>query len=294
MNRRSCCLVALMVTLIPWPAAAQHPDTTTFYQDVAWAPDGAHLLLSRMDVQDDAFPTAIYSIHADGSGLTRLTDGPRDLWTSWSPGGAAFVYAARNEDQQDLYVLPAAGGSSTRLTSDPAEDTHPDWSPDGSRIAFISTRDGTSQVYVMQADGSRPARITDGPEEKWNPRWSPDGSRIAFYGAAVPGMDSLYVVNADGSGRQTLGPGVWPSWSPDGSRLLFAHDGAIYEMTVGEGRRTKRIEDAYFARWSPDGTRIAFLRTTWRASSGWPAASALFVMSADGSTVQRLINSAKQ
>ncbi len=246
------------------------------------------MLLSRMDAGDEAYPTSIYRIHADGSGYIRLTDGPRDLWTSWSPDGARIAYASSKEDNTDIYLMNPDGSRPLRLTTDPAEDTHPDWSPDGTRIAFISKRDGTAQLYVMEADGTGQTQLSNGPGEKWNPRWSPDGRKIVFYGASQPGKDSVYVMNADGSERGTLGPGVWPSWSPDGSRILFEEGEQIYEMSPDGTNKTKRIEDAYFARWSPDGTRIAFLRTTWRAPEGWPSASDLFVARADGSAITRL------
>ena len=43
---------------------------------------------------------------------------------------------------QDLYVIPAAGGLERRLTDEPRGDGLPRWTPDGKRIVFTSERTG--------------------------------------------------------------------------------------------------------------------------------------------------------
>ena len=267
--------------------ATQPGPDTTFYQEASWSPDGSRLLLSRLDIHD-AYRTSIAIVNTDGSGYTRLTEGPGDMWTAWSPDGAQIAYASRKVDNQDIYVMQADGSQPRRLTTDPADDTHPDWSLNGTKIAFVSKRASPSQVYVMQADGSNQTQITDSAEEKWNPRWSPDGEKIVFYGAVEAGKDSVYVMSADGSERRTLGPGIWPSWSPDGSKILFAADDHIYEMSAEGTTPTRLLDNAIFARWSPDGRKLAFIRVTWRAPDGWPSTSDLFVVNADGPGERRL------
>ena len=77
-----------------------------------------------------------------------------------SPDGTRIVYvlrtldgdADRNVDQ--LWTVPAAGGTPRRLTSGPS-DAAPVWSPDGSRLAFL--REG--QVFVLPADGGEPEKV---------------------------------------------------------------------------------------------------------------------------------------
>ena len=53
----------------------------------------------------------------------------------------------------DIYTIPMAGGSATRLTSGLAHDAQPRFSPDGRRIAFLSDRSGGDNLWVMNADG---------------------------------------------------------------------------------------------------------------------------------------------
>jgi Tol biopolymer transport system component len=262
------------------------PDTT-FYQEASWSPDGSQLLLSRLEIHNN-YRSLIAKIKADGSGYTTLTEGPGDMWTTWSPDGLQIAYASQKEGNRDIYVMSADGSQPLRLTSDPAEDTHPDWSPDGSEILFVSKRDEVPHLYVMNADGSGQTKISRSTGEKWNPRWSPDGTRIVYYGAIEQGKDSVYVMNADGSDLRTLGAGIWPSWSPDGSKILYGLDQDIYEMQADGTNPRPLFEDAVMARWSPDGTRIAFIRVTWRAPQGWPSMSNLFIMNADGSGTLQL------
>ncbi len=103
------------------------------------------------------------------------------------------------------------------------------------------------------------------------PAWSPNGQRIVFNRYA-PGAD-IVVMNADGTGQTSLGPGYDPSWSPDGSKLVFVaigecgdQSGGIHTMNPdGTGRAFLGCgppgvgEDGEGTPvWSPDGGLVAF------------------------------------
>ena len=70
------------------------------------------------------------------------------------------------------------------------------------RIAF--TRLEGFHLMVMNADGTEPHRLT--PGVAWNAVWSPDGSRLAYHSKKGQG---IWVVNADGTGRQQLHDRRW-------------------------------------------------------------------------------------
>src|SRR5882762_798014 len=61
-----------------------------------------------------------------------------------SPDGKTIVF----ELLGDLYTLPVAGGTATRITSGPGFDSQPRWSPDGKRIVFLSDRGGAENVWL--------------------------------------------------------------------------------------------------------------------------------------------------
>src|SRR5580765_6875401 len=59
----------------------------------------------------------------------------------------AFAYA------DDLWSVPRAGGSATRLTSGAGLETAPLFSPDGKHVAFTADYNGNLDVYVINAEG---------------------------------------------------------------------------------------------------------------------------------------------
>jgi TolB protein len=96
-----------------------------------------------------------------------------------------------------------------------------------------------AHAYVVHADGTGltdlgPAEVAAGGS---GPAWSPDGMRIAF----AHGVETIYLVNRDGTSLQSFGPGFLPAWSPDGSRLLFTRIRAgNVEVYVGDVAGTWR------------------------------------------------------
>ena len=80
----------------------------------------------------------------------------------------------------DIYTMPIAGGTPTRISSGLAFDMQPRFSPDGRLIAFTSDRGGGDNIWVMNADGSAPRAITRESFRLLNaPTWSRDGQYIA-------------------------------------------------------------------------------------------------------------------
>jgi TolB protein len=270
------------ILVLATSAIAQSPKDTIFYQDVAWSPDGAGLLMSRMDIKGENYQYRIFSVDTNGGNYKKITEGPNDVWTSWAPDGQRFAHASKKDGNTDIYLKNLQTGASIRLTTDSTRDSHPDWSPDKNKIAYISRKNGLSQINTIDTNGSNIVALTVDSVPKDNPRWSPDGKRIAYFGNTA-GKDSIYIIDADGDNKVTLCEGVWPSWFLDGERILFTLDDNIYQITIGDSVKTKVIDNAYFARLSPDGKKIAFIRNTWRAEKGWPATSAVFIVNRDGS-----------
>jgi TolB protein len=80
-------------------------------------------------------------MNTDGSGQTKVTDGAGDKTdASFSPDGQWIVYSSDEGglDSANLFIVPVAGGTSTRVSYFSGYDGAPSWSPDGNRIAFES------------------------------------------------------------------------------------------------------------------------------------------------------------
>ncbi len=64
-----------------------------------------------------------------------------------------LVYAAMEERELGLWVMPSGGGKSIPLAiTHPGHNEGPAWSPDGKHLAFNSTRSGNFDIWLMDVD----------------------------------------------------------------------------------------------------------------------------------------------
>ena len=184
----------------------------------AWSPDGATIAFAWK--RDGNWE--IYSVHADGTALTRLTNHPAfDSTPVFSPDGRRIAFTSDREGagvgkDSHLYLMNADGSGVKKLTSG-EDESAPDFSPDGSRIAFVGFTRGNADIWIADADGSHARRVTIQATFEYTPRWSPDGRWIAFetYLGETP---DLFLARPDGTGRRRLtNDGLYsgaPSWRP--------------------------------------------------------------------------------
>jgi len=126
--------------------------------------------------------------------------------------------------EDDLWSVPATGGSATRLTASFGTCASPKLSPDGKHIAFVSTDEGNPEVFVMPAEGGVPQRLTHmGATIVAVNGWSPDSRTIAITanaGAWYERETQAFAVPLAGGEPQPLAFGPC-------KRVAFGKNGAI-------------------------------------------------------------------
>lgn len=193
-------------------------------------------------------PGAIAIFNVDSGDLRTLplpagTQGTGPI--SWSPDGSAVVISGCRPcnnagivesaggpstptaiEHGHLFIVPV-DGSPVRELLDVTETMlySAAWSPDGTTIAFgryecaadehapYCQRGTYSLVTITVANGEETV-VADMSGD--HPLWSPDGRRITF------ALDSVFVVDADGSHLTKVADGWEPTWSPDSEWLLFS------------------------------------------------------------------------
>lgn len=75
-----------------------------------------------------------------------------------------------------------------------------------------------SDIFTVRPDGTGNKRLTFSRDSR-TPMWSPSGGRVAF---ERPG--GVWVMKADGSGKQRLTEGELVGWMPTGGRILVVRD----------------------------------------------------------------------
>lgn len=100
----------------------------------------------------------------------------------FSPDGKWIAFSAQRDGNVDLYLIPAEGGQSRRLTWHPGPDMVQDFSPCGKKIMFTSTRNattrGTSNLFMISIDGGFPEEIKI--PYVYRAKVSPDDRYIAY------------------------------------------------------------------------------------------------------------------
>lgn len=203
-----------------------------------------------------------------------------------SPDGQMIVFDLLN----DIYRMPASGGTAVAIHSGSATQRSPQFSPDGHSLAYLSDESGADNIWVSRLDGSDARQITFETHAMIaGPAWAPDGESIAavltysdifrvrnseIHRYALDGSFDERIVSPPESGKDVQEP----RFSPNGSDLYYTErisgDHYVYMNTTLKNFAVNRLnlEDGTSRRdisgfggattpqVSPDGKSVAFIR----------------------------------
>ncbi len=172
----------------------------------------------------------IYEANQDGSGLTRITDGPSyHAECAYSPDGKSIVFASNEDGFMNLYILNMETREQKKIT----ENSHcyiggPFFSPSGNEIIYRKDPEKKNylDVYLIAKDGSYEKKITNNGAINWAPYWHPNGKVIA-YTTSLHGHHQYQIYLQDletGKEVQVTSYPVFnglPVFHPDGTKIMW-------------------------------------------------------------------------
>jgi dipeptidyl aminopeptidase/acylaminoacyl peptidase len=198
-------------------ARAQNPVKARIYTS---------LLYRRWDHWDEGRRTHLFVVPVEGGTPRDLTPGDRDAPPfslasadnyAISPDGKELVFVMNQDENlatstnNDLFVVPLAGGEVKKVSNNPAADDAPVYSPDGRYLAYrAQMRPGfESDRYRLMLHERATGAVTNLTEsfDRWvdTIAWSPDSTRL-FFTAEDRGRQPIYTIPVGGGAvRLTAG-----------------------------------------------------------------------------------------
>ena len=214
----------------------------------------------------------IWRSKVDGTQKIQLTFPPLEAFLPrWSPDGKQIAFFGHPPGEPwQIYVVPAAGGSTELIYRSTSNLADPNWSPDGKSLVFgqnASSNQG-SAVFVLDMK-TRNASKLPGSDGLFSPRWSPDGR----YVAAIT-LDSLGLMLFDFTtqkwtelAKMFIG---YPNWSRDSRFLHFDgilnNEEGFFRVRISDGKLERILSlkgfpeaPGAFGNWTglaPDGSPL--------------------------------------
>ncbi|HEY7114248.1 MAG TPA: protein kinase [Thermoanaerobaculia bacterium] len=189
-----------------------------------------------------------------------------------SPDGGRVAVTLRDPahaQNEDVWVLDASRGTSTRITAEPTEEFDPAWFPDGERLVYVSDRAGFYDLYERPASGGPEKLLVRTRQDKVLPTVSPDGERLlASVGEGGFYARVLFPTSGTGEAGGLSGGSRYleqhAEFSPDGRWTAFDSDESgqreVYVQPLQAGpKRQVSIGGGQMPVWNRNGRELFYL-----------------------------------
>ena len=217
-----------------------------------WAPNGSRIaIVGREESTEDGVRYVLYTVHPNGSGLSRITEVHGPAPASWSPDSEWLAFSRGVGEERAVYVSRPDGTALRQVVR--GYDGPVSWSPDGAWLA-LSSGDGDEKkrgIYTVRPDGTDLRQVVSGYGGPVLRSWKVNetGREGATVTVPVGVIPPIFLTNAvdntpiawsqDGSQLAVLA--IVPPFSPyDYDVMLFtiARDGTNKRLLVrGNGYR---------------------------------------------------------
>jgi len=285
-----------VLVLVPVAGGAER-ETVDMGVGMSWSPDGKEIAYAA------PYPTrgngGIRVRALDTGRDTELTD-PRpyaDGLVAWSPDGKQLAFVrSLSQSAQELFVVPARGGTARRLTFDNTTMEGFTWTGDGRDLVFSSYRSGGPNLWRIAARGGTPVRVASMAHHPVYPAIARRGNRLAFTESFQD--SNIWEFNRAADKFQAVKCVICstleddsPRFSPDGRKVVFiSKRTGVDELWVADSDGGHPVQLTSFGtigtgspRWSPDGRWIAF-------DSRHDGNPEIYVIGAEGGAARRLTN----
>jgi serine/threonine protein kinase len=228
-------------------------------RQVAWAPDGSHLLLTAIEKGSSSFK--IWEVSYPAGEAQAITSDLDSYSTISLTADFTELATVQTDAVANIWVMPGFDATrATQITQDRNLNSEPAWTPDG-HLVYSSNMAGVFDLYLIDARGGNPKRLTANAGTNGQPSTSPDGRYIVFSSDRT-GTPHIWRMDTDGGNQKQLTdqPDVSPRYSPDGRWVVYvstANKDTIWKVGIDGGQPQQLTEKLSFSpAISPDGNQI--------------------------------------
>ena len=238
-----------------------------------------------------------------------------------SPDGSMIVFSVRetdyaaNKGTSGLWVVPAKGGASQRITDKVLNASSARWSADGASVLFTAPKDDTSQLWQVAAKGGASRVVSSAPLDINNFKLSQDGKHVLLSIDVYPDcasdadvlactkkkLDARKADKASGKLYDSIFVRHWDTWADGRRSQLFIADlgndgtlGALHLLSRGiDGDVPSKPfgDDSEYA-FSADGATVYFDVRIAGKTEPWSTNFDIYSVPADASAAPKNLTAA--